>query len=95
MSPGVVTRRTPSLTQKGPGSSTERMNTARDAWTRYGHYIQTSILIFISHGVLKREPLRLRIMLHINERPEIRRFGYFPDIQISGYIDKKVPNLAV
>ena len=30
-----------------------------------------------------------------NERPEIHRFGHFPDIQISGYINKKVPNLAV
>ena len=30
-----------------------------------------------------------------NERPEIYRFGYFPDIQISDYINKKVPYLAV
>ena len=35
------------------------------------------------------------ILQRANERPEIHRFGYFPDIQISDYLNKKVPNLAV
>ena len=40
-------------------------------------------------------PLTLKLLQRANECLEINRFAHFPDIQISGYINKKVPNLAV